>query len=362
MLVEVIDNMAVKIGRWDCPACGHVGVLGPSTSCPNCGSSRPKDVRFYLPSDAEEVTDRDVIRQSRAGADWICGHCSTQNKRSQTICVSCGNPRDNSSDDVSLQETEYAPGQAPSSSVTRKRTVHPEENGPKPRKKRRIILSIILLLIGIALGGTIPTTVEVKVDGFRWDRSIQMLHKEAVPHEDWSTPSGAFEVSSFRAVHHYDQVFRGYETRTRTERVQTGTRRVVCGTIDRGNGYFEDRYCDEPVYESRQVEYQEKVYDQVPVYRTKYRYKLWEWVARNEYKLNSNGQDREAYWPSTSHYDRDADVKEGSRHEQYAVIVTRSDGSQHLEYLSQSQWAALDYGSTLTGSAAWLWGTWYGLE
>lgn len=360
--VEANDNMAVRIGRWDCTTCGHVGVLGPETTCPNCGASRPRDVRFYLPSDAEEVTDRAVIQQARAGADWICGHCSTQNKIQDSACKSCGNPKDEESQDVALTETEYAPGQAPKSSATRKRTLHPEENGPKPRKKRRVILPVILLILAIGIGGAIPTTVDVKVDGFQWERSIQMLHKEAVPHEEWSTPAGAFDVSSFRAVHHYDQVFRGYETRTRTERVQTGTRRVVCGTIDRGNGYFEDRYCDEPIYESRQVEYQEKVYDQVPVYRTKYRYKLWEWVARNEYKLSSSGQDHEPFWPDKSRYDRDNDVKEGDRREQYAVVVTRKNGSQHLEAISADQWSGLEYGSVLTGSSAWLWGMWYGLK
>lgn len=355
--------MAVKVGRWDCTTCGHVGILGPRTTCPNCGASRPRDVRFYLPEDAEEVTDEGLIMESRAGADWICGHCSTQNKASTTVCKNCGNPRDEESDDVALEEREYRPGEVPSARPARPKTLHPEEiEQAKPRRKSRRVLWLILLIGGIFAGGSIPKTVEVSVDGFRWQRNIQMLHREAVTKEDWSTPAGAFEVSSFRAVHHYDKVFRGYETRTRTERVQIGTRRVKCGTVDRGNGYFEDQYCDEPVYESRQVEYQEEVYDNVPVYATRYRYKVWEWIARKEFLLQQFGEDRNPQWPDKSRYDRDSDMKEGSRNGQYQVIVRRSNGTTHLEVLSESQWNDLDYGSILLGSTACLWGTWYGIK
>lgn len=355
--------MAVKIGRWDCPSCGQRGVLGPETRCPNCGASRPRDVRFYLPSDAEELRDEASIRAARAGADWICGHCHGQNKASQDTCQSCGNPRDEESEDVALQERRYSQQEIPVSPETRKRTLHPEEiERNKPRKKRSFFLPILLLIAAVVGGGAIPRTVEVQVDGFRWERSIQMLHKEAVAHEDWSTPAGAFEVSSFQDIHHYNKVFRGYETRTRTERVQTGSRRVACGTIDKGNGYFETQYCNEPVYESRQVEYQEEIYDQVPVYATKYRYKLWEWVARKDYLLTSSGQDHEPQWPDPSRYNGMADVKEGERAARYRVILTRPNGEQMEEELPETSWSSLSESSVLSGKAAWLWGWWYGLE
>ncbi len=355
--------MAVKIGRWDCPTCGHVGVLGPEIACPNCGASRPQDVRFYLPEDAETVTDEAAIQRSRAGADWICGHCSSQNPVSEIMCRSCGNPRDEDSDDRAVEERQYAPGQVPTSSVTRKKTLHPEEQAPQqPKRLRRLILLTLLGLVLVGAGGAIPVGVVVTVDDFLWERTIQILHREAVTHEDWNIPQEAFDVESFRALHHHDKVFRGYETRTRTERVQVGTKRVKCGTVDRGNGYFEDVYCDEPVYESREVEYEEEVYDQVPVYATKHRYKVWEWVSRQEYLLQSKGQDHDPHWPSTNAYRNDAQFREGGRQGHYQVVVTRPNGTQHLEIIPLDQWESLDHGSTLNGSKALLWGWWYGLK
>ena len=52
--------MAIRVGRWDCFVCGHKGNLGPETHCTNCGSSRPKDVVFYLPDDAKVITGNHI--------------------------------------------------------------------------------------------------------------------------------------------------------------------------------------------------------------------------------------------------------------------------------------------------------------
>ena len=95
-------NMAVYVGKWDCPTCGNIGVAGPETNCTNCGASRPEDVQFYL-DDETVIRDKSQLEEAQAGVDWICGHCSSQNKALADPCWSCGNPRDVLSEDVDLE-------------------------------------------------------------------------------------------------------------------------------------------------------------------------------------------------------------------------------------------------------------------
>ena len=66
--------MAIRVGRWDCFVCGHVGNVGTETHCKNCGSSRPKDVKFYLPDDAKLVLsfEKVEILNFAPSVDGLC--------------------------------------------------------------------------------------------------------------------------------------------------------------------------------------------------------------------------------------------------------------------------------------------------
>ncbi|MEL6132280.1 MAG: Ran-binding zinc finger domain-containing protein [Bacteroidota bacterium] len=325
--------MGTYVGRWDCPTCGHKGNLGPQTRCPNCGASRPQNVRFYLPGDAEKVTDDQRLQEAQAGVDWICGHCNSQNKAKDTECFSCGNPRDESSQDVDLQERVYDQGEVPTESFQPQRTRHPLEDAQKRAPKKRNPMRGVLLLLLILGGGffflrSVPKTIEVTVTSFSWERSIALEHKEPTAQESWNLPSGAFDVRKSREIRSYKQVLRGYETRTRQKKVQTGTRRYVCGKIDKGNGYFVDKYCTEPVYEYRDETYQAPVYDQVPVYDTKYYYKIMAWVRKGD--LKEAQQDHHAYWPKNP-YTQDNKWREHGRAEAYYIVVQEDNGETHHE-------------------------------
>ena len=84
--------MAIRIGRWDCTYCGHIGNLGPHKHCVNCGAGRPKDVQFYLPKDAKIVNDEDEIKRALEGPDWICDNCGSGNLNKAKFCSNCGAP------------------------------------------------------------------------------------------------------------------------------------------------------------------------------------------------------------------------------------------------------------------------------
>ena len=358
--------MAVRVGRWDCDVCGHIGNYGPHTKCASCGASRPANVKFYLPKDAEIVTDKEQLKEARAGVDWICGHCYSQNKAKDTVCNSCGNPRDESSEDINLEEKEYNLNEVPIDGSRERKIIHQLEKqqlADTPRKSplRKVIIGIFVILGFIAMLRIFPKEITVTVDQFQWERTLQMEHKEPVQEEDWTLPSGAFNTSSFEAIKEYKQVFRGYETRTRTVQVPVGQESYVCGQIDKGNGYFEDKYCTRTIYESREETYQEEVYDQVPVYATKYRYSIMRWVSHKENLLKTSGQNHEPSWPSTLGKDDPDEWKKAKRTEQYFILVKESDGDIHKEKLGLDYWQGLSLGQELKAKKSFLFDMYYGL-
>lgn len=356
--------MAIRVGRWDCSTCGTTGVLGPETRCPNCGAPRPPDVRFYLPEDAEVVQDAARTAQALAGADWICGHCRAQNRAAQSVCTGCGNPRDESSRDAALQVREFSPHELPrtAAGVAPARPLHPDLVPPqKGRHARQLLIALLGLAAAIFLAGRIPKSFPVQVSAFRWERSIQMEHYEWVTHEDWQTPAGARNVSAFQAIHHYDQIFRGYETRYRTVQVAVGTETYVCGSQDMGNGYFQDRYCTRTVYESREEPYQEAVYESVPVYATKYRYEVMEWVAKPAYLLQAAGEDQRAKWPTHAPPDPN-NWREQKRTAAYFVQLQDKRGRSYTEQVGPQYWQTLRTGQELKGRKSWLFGGWWGIQ
>ncbi|MEL6698409.1 MAG: Ran-binding zinc finger domain-containing protein [Bacteroidota bacterium] len=356
--------MGTYVGRWDCPTCGNKGILGPETRCPNCGASRPQNVRFYLPEGAAEVTDEIQLQESQAGVDWICGHCNSQNKAKDTVCFSCGNPRDESSQDVNLEERTYHTNEVPTESFKPQRTQHPLEEARRKPPRRRNPMRGILIVMALLAGGffflrTVPKTIDVTVTSFSWERSIALEHKEPAAQESWDLPQGAFDVRKSREIRSYKQVLRGYETRTRQKKVQTGTRRYVCGKVDKGNGYFVDKYCTEPVYEYREETYQAPVYDQVPIYDTKYYYKIMAWVRKGD--LQEAQQDHNPYWPQNPHRS-DSKWREHSRREVYYVVVQEDNGETHDEKMDYNRWQSLDYGSKLKAKQSYLFNWYYGIE
>ncbi len=358
--------MSVYVGRWDCPTCGTRAIPGPETRCPNCHASRPPNVRFYLPDDAELLDSEEARKAAASGPDWICGHCQTQNKAIHTDCQACGNPRDELSEDVALQERQYSSEEVPVGSFAPKRTLHPSEKQPKKRKSRWGLRGV-LMLAALFFGGwillqTFPKHVQVKVVGFEWQRSIQLEHREVVKKEAWSTPNGAFEVESFKAIREYRQVLRGYEKRTRKVKVQTGTERYVCGKIDKGNGYFVDKYCTRPVYSYRTETYDEPVYDKVPVYGTKYRFKVWEWVQRPTNVIKAGGKNQEARWPEDQRLKQSKEWRAGPKKAVYYLTVQESNGQKHREKVDFAYWDKLQQGQSIGAKKAYIIGTWYGLD
>jgi hypothetical protein len=350
--------MSVYVALWDCSTCGNKANLGPQTKCGSCGSPRPKEVQFYLPENPIVVESEEELQKMAAGVDWVCGHCQGHNKAWEKVCNACAHPRDSESKDVDLQEKDYDLAEVPTSGqIPRK----PNENELAHQKSNRpfsynlIFIAIFVFVIGLVYLFTATKETSVKITGFEWERTTELEHNEIVSKEDWAVPSKAMNVQNFQAIHHYNQVFTGYITRTRTVQVPAGTRRYVCGKTSTGNGYFRDKYCTETIYKSKQESYQEAQYQQVPVYQTKYRFNVYEWVAKNTIKASAKNQ--AAKWASSNLLDNANEWREGTKKEKYWIYVKDAKGLEHKEEVGFSFWKKQQINGTLKAHQRWLRGT-----
>ena len=342
--------MAISEARWDCTQCGTVGNRGRDRVCPNCGHSRPEKVRFYLPDETKKVEDEVLIQQAKIGPDWICDYCGASNHADKKNCKQCDALRDGS---PTQEVKKYKLGEVPRQGDEADEPIplppeqeQTEEKPPAVASPTRWLIP--LMLVFLCLCGTWflffrSTNVNATVTGFEWERTIQVEELKTLIEEDWKIPADGRYISEKEAIHHYDQVFVRNETRTRDipEQVQTGTRSYVCGQKDLGNGFFEEITCQEPTYETRirTETYQEPIYQDIPVYQTKYEYEIDRWVDGRLEKETGTTQNPE--WPLIylTEFER-----EGERNETYKVQFTDTDGERYPIEMKLQRWNSFSLG------------------
>ena len=349
--------MAIHVGRWDCRQCGHIGIMGPETKCINCDAPRPKGVRYYLPGDAQIVTNEEEIKKAKAGADWRCSFCETNNKAYNVACTSCGNLR--TASDKKLEAREYMLNEVPTNSNKAKSLMTQDKvNGRYPTNtetKSAFKATNKLLWWSLGLSGfvifvlifllSIKHKITVDVVQMHWEREISTEEYRAVTEEDWRVPSGGTEISSHQAIHHYIDIPDGYENKTRTVQVKVGDEQYVCGKRDMGNGYFEDKYCSRPIYDSRTETYQEKKYRKEPVYQTRYKYSIYRW--RPGGSIKTSGNDKNAQWGDASGLQNNAYRRENGRKETYLVYVMDEKQKEQKNKVSFGTWGKINIGDKI---------------
>jgi hypothetical protein len=333
--------MAIRLGRWDCPVCGQIGNLGNQVSCPSCSSPRGKDVEFYLPSGSNEITDAQLLKEANAGVDWRCDYCDSDNKAIETKCKSCGNEKTES--DINRQSKEYALNEVPTSGQNKKSNQNKDIDNQKKQHKPKSIIKKLLFVFGIIIILLViflmPRSFKVEVIKHTWFRAIEIENNRLITEEDWKMPASAISLKdSFKAIHHYDKVLSHYQNRTRTVRERVGSERYVCGSIDKGNGYFEDKYCDRPIYESRQESYQEPIYKDVPVYATKYRYTIYRWIK--DHDISEKGEDKNPKWPVEHLVDNN--WREGTKSEKYMLYLRDKKGKEYNQEVDYNLWSSIN--------------------
>ncbi len=350
--------MTIREGKWDCKTCGRTGNRGPDSYCGSCGSTRPDDVQFYLPEDAPEVTDEKLLAEANSGADWKCSYCSTQNNALDNFCVSCGNNRNEAQGDASMQEKEIR-----FDAVNDTPAQPDEKKSSLLSRKLKIALitgavSVIILFILIMLSSTVNLTVT----GFEYTAKVLYQEYKMVTEEDWSLPVSAQKLGESRAIHHYDKVPDGSETKTREVQVKTREEKVKVGTKDMGNGYFKDIYENRPVYETRKETYSETRYKDVPVYQTKYKYKMMKWVPGQPYEFKGNTKDTSFALKDEElkkYPDKFKDVKTEAV---YFISVKDEKGEIHKDDVKYETWLKTSLNSTITGEESMVFGFFQGIN
>lgn len=376
--------MAIREGRWDCSSCGSTAIYGRYVDCPGCGRPRPAGVRFYLTDDAPVVTDAAQLAEARAGADWICTRCEASNRAALQSCGGCGAARE---DSPTQAVHDYEMGDVPRTGTPTKAPVSrlAAESGSRwILPALAAVFGGLALLIGWAafaaqrsadaepLYSYVPTPpVPAVVAGKRWDRRIEARVRTLVPGQGYAVPESALVLTTEQrrtgerqVVDHYvtstRQVPRsiaipdGYEMVSREveETVRTGTRTYVCGQRDLGNGYFEDRECSEPEYETRtrtvsrrepRYRYEtrmETVTDRTPVYRTVPVHRTWYTWNQPVWRdtvYRAAGDTTRPEWPQV---DSSAALAETRRRERYVILFRLGPGQDASEAeVTAEEWA-----------------------
>jgi hypothetical protein len=326
--------MKTYIGLWDCKTCGEKGKLGPETFCDGCGATRPKNVVFYVAENDEGTDDDTHKQQAQAGADWVCGHCRSYNKAWQFGCQACGNPKDATSGDVELAESDYVENPV-------------VETPPPPRKKRWLPVWVwVLLGIGLAMflfsRGCTKTMV---VQELSWEAKVPLQHLELHQTESFSLPANALNVNSRQVQDGSTQQIVGHSTRTREVKVQTGNERYVCGKINKGNGYFVDKFCTRPTYGTRTEHYEEPNYISVPIYRKKYFYSINDWVTKET--LTQSGKKETFDAPLENPKQGDASWRIASVTKNCVVVFKDGKDQTFRKIIPRNEWDKLKEGDKM---------------
>lgn len=339
--------MTIRIGCWDCKYCGNKTILGPKTHCPDCGASRPEDVLFYLPPNAQILIDEEKIKEAELGPDWVCSSCNGHNKAWHRYCGNCGSPF--LPDDKEMASKEYDEKSVPISSEKPKDYTHPDLIPPRKmsfgqRVKRYGIVGAILSTITFWIA-SFNASAPVEVVGHEWKREMKIEKYVFVQEEGWSLPPEGNLIKQWSDIHHKDKKRIGTQTKTRTVKVPAGEEEYVCGKIDMGNGYFKDKRCTRTIYKEKEESYEEDVFQEIPVYKTKYRYSIYRW--KPDESILTQGKNHQAEWGTKNELDNPQKFRIVHKKGEYFVLLKTKGNKEVKEKACFEKWQKLEKGKTL---------------
>ena len=357
-------------GYWDCEYCGRTKIRGDNDECPSCNATRGKNVKFYMDKGNIEYVDES---QKNNKANWICPYCNSQNENNEDVCEYCGATKNESKEDYFGEinsdtdindvartfENDTSSNKDNIYNTDFDDTVDRVENsinnltdklsdiGYVARKGGIIAVGILLfaLIIGFIVWLVKPIQREITIESFAWERSIAIEIEKTFDESGWSLPSGAKLQYEKEEIRSYNKVIDHYEEKSRQVKKERFLRNesYVAGYKDLGNGQFKEIVKERPVYETyyETEYYKEPVYKSVPVYDTKYYYKIDRWVKSRT--VESSGSDKEPYWGEVNLSKKE---RQGSKNEAYYIFATFEEEQKRYS-LDFSEWENCNEGDIL---------------
>ena len=286
------------MGYWDCSYCSTVKIEGTKRECPNCGRPRGENVKFYMDKEKKYLTEEESKNKGK-GEDWFCEYCDTLNSVTDTVCKSCGAPREENSKTYSSMKKE------PKKTEEAKKEPKPAEKKPdqtvKPRKRWKIVTAAIasVLLLAAIIFALLPETDAFYIHDVQW-KTVQSVEECKTLHKSgWKLPDGARLTDSATELYGYHSVVDHYKTVTKSKKEKVLDHyKTEYKYSDNGDGTFTEKSYEKPVYKYETKQYKEKVpvYRKEPVYKTKYYYDIDKWSVTDKLtKKGSKGKDPIAY-------------------------------------------------------------------
>ena len=303
-------------GCWDCDYCGADRISGEIKICPNCGKPRGKDIKFYMAGPKENVDHPENINKN---PDWLCPYCKTLNPDDNKFCSACGAAREESEQNYfESKEAEEKKKREREEAQRREDESHGVKSSGGAGRSRLPLLAGLAVFVFLLVFLLMPKSKSFHVDSKTWERSVSIEKYQEVEESGWELPADAWDVTEKEEVFTYQSVLDHYETRTREVPVEVlDGYDVTTEYKDLGNGYFEEVEIETPRYrtEYRTETYEEPIYVSVPIFKTKYYYKIMKWLYdRDE---TTSGADNEPYFAELSLPDTE---RESGRSEKYWII------------------------------------------
>ena len=307
---------------WTCKSCKSSVQKGRHTTCQECGAPKGSDVvdRIPNPSSAPRVTDENMLRDAKAGANWVCEYCGKQERNNRGDCTYCAADRGGVK-----AVSRSLKGTWKSESVKDLRVFHgmdaEEElvdvlsreialeidreilSFPWHRRHRRKIkfglaALVVGLLVWLGLWLFLPHEVDTTVTSTTWEYTMELQQRETRSGEGWDgdRPDSHFN-DSCRTKQRGTEDCNPHDCNAHSESYDCNPHDCSCHDVcsDNGNGYSSCHQSCSTCYDSCSRTVYDTCYDQCAVYDQwcEYDYYAWPTILNQR----TSGDDHEVHWP-----------------------------------------------------------------